>query len=166
MATHARPLNVGDIGPLTPIDAAYARARGLQEAVSRASLHLYQRSGHSFVAQSGQGAVSGFVLAQAVWGGDSAVVSVQRFALADDGDLDAALALVKALTKSAYDSGVYHLELALPKRDAAARRAFEAEGFVELPSVVYARGLGSRAEQVERASAAAGGADVTGGVDA
>lgn len=166
MAAYARPLSVSDLDALAPIDAAYASARGLEASVSRASLHLYERSGHSFVAQSSSDsaarAAAGFVLAQAVWGGDRAVVSVQRLALADEADLAAAVALVKAVTKSAYDSGVYHLELALPARDTAARKALEAEGFLELPSVVYARGLGSRAEQVERAAVAIGDGDVTG----
>lgn len=152
MATHARPVNVGDLVSLAPIDASYAAARALEGVVSRAALHLYERSGHSFVAQTDAGAVTGFVLAQAIWSGDRAVVSVNRLALARDDDHDSATALVKALSKSAYDSAVYHLEVALPRSDSAARAALEAELFFELPNVVYARGLGSRAEIVARAA--------------
>lgn len=162
MAAYARLLSVEDLRALTPIDEAYALKRALPSAVSRASLHLYQRSGHSFVAYAEAGAaeVTGFLLAQATWSGDSAAVSVQRLALADDADVAAATALVKALSKSAYDAGVYHLELALPAGDAAARSALAAEGFVVMPSVVYARGLGSRAAQVALAARATGGEDV------
>lgn len=163
MAAHARPLSVGDLESLAPIDAAYAAARALEGVVSRAALHLYQRSGHSFVSEEGS-RVTGFILAQAVWSGDNAAVSVQRLALAADDDVAAALALVKALSKSAYDSGVYHLEVALPQGDEAARAALEAESFLELPSVVYARGLGSRAALVARAAAGTGDGDV-GGAD-
>lgn len=152
MATHARPVNVGDLESLAPIDTAYAGARALEGVVSRAALHLYERSGHSFVSQTDAGAVTGFVLAQAIWSGDRAVVSVNRLALADDDDLESASALVKALSKSAYDSAVYHLEVALPSSDRAPRAALEAELFFELPNVVYARGLGSRAEVVARAA--------------
>ncbi len=161
MAAHARPLSVGDLESLAPIDAAYAGARALEGVVSRAALHLYQRSGHSFVSEEGA-RVTGFILAQAVWSGDSAAVSVQRLALAADDDVAAAVALVKALSKSAYDSGVYCLEVALPQGDEAARAALEAESFFELPSVVYARGLGSRAALVARAAAGTGDGDVRG----
>ncbi len=156
MAAFARLLNADDLGALQPIDKAYAKQRALVPAVTRASLHLYQRSGHSFVAYAEPGApeVAGFLLAQATWSGDSAAVNVQRLALAHDDDLAAATALVKALSKSAYDAGVYHLEVSLPAGDVTARSALAAEGFVLLPSVVYARGLGSKAAQVEMAAGA------------
>lgn len=166
-SAYARPLSIDDLDELLAIDVEYAAARGLEPLVSLASLHLYQRAGHAFVAHAGDETASaarresspatGFVLAQAIWGGDRATVSVQRIALKREADETAALALVKALTKSAYDAGVYQLEVSLPAADVAARRAFESEQFVTLPNVVLARGLVSRAGPIIRAAAEVGG---------
>ena len=103
---HARPLTLDDEDVLAPLDAAYARRFGLEPLVSRASLSFYVRSGHAFVAVRA-GREVGFAFAQAVWNGARPTVYLNRLAVADsdedpsdanadEGDLDARLALVEA----------------------------------------------------------------------
>ena len=156
---HARPLTPDDEDVLAPVDAAYARRFGLEPLVSRASLSFYVRSGHAFVAvRSGQEV--GFAFAQAVWNGARPTVYLNRLAVMDpdvvvdlddasSGDLGARLALVEAVTKSAYDAAVYDLQALLPAGDALGRRAFIEKSYGLKDYVIFERTLGSRGAQKE-----------------
>jgi hypothetical protein len=154
MDTHARPLEPEDAPAIDEIDAAYAAAYGLERRTGTASLRFFARTGHAFVAE-GEGGIRGFVLAQAVFDGERPTVVAGRLASPPPGDDEALRALLRALTKSAYDAGVYDLRVEVPAADAAGGAALEAERFGAAPATVYARHLGSRAAAV---AAAAGGA--------
>ena len=155
----ARPLTPDDEDVLAPLDAAYARRFGLEPLVSRASLSFYVRSGHAFVAVRSQQEV-GFAFAQAVWNGARPTVYLNRLAVVDadnpgssDKDssagLDARLALVEAVTKSAYDAAVYDLQALLPAGDALGRRALTEKSYGLKDYVIFERTLGSRGVQKE-----------------
>ena len=108
MAMMVRPPLEADLTALTEIDSSYAKLHGLEPLLSEGALRFFGRTEHSFVAHPGQGAGAvGFVMAQAIWSGERPQVLVAR--IATDGTPGAAGALVKALVKSAYDSGVYDL---------------------------------------------------------
>ena len=152
----ARPLTPDDEDVLAPLDAAYARRFGLEPLVSRASLSFYVRSGHAFVAVR-SGREVGFAFAQAVWNGARPTVYVNRLAVMDpddenskgSGDLGARLALVEAVTKSAYDAAVYDLQALLPAGDALGRKALTEKSYGLKDYVVFERTLGSRGAQKE-----------------
>jgi len=156
MDTHARPLEPDDGARLEAIDRAYAAAYGLEPRGGPASLRYFARSGHAFVAVGAAG-VLGFVLAQAQFDGERATVVAHRLATEPPGDPEALSALLKALTKSAYDAGVYDLRVELPSEDLAGAAALSVEGFAATPTVVSARYLGSRAASVAAAGAVATG---------
>ncbi|MFO7545063.1 MAG: DUF1999 family protein [Trueperaceae bacterium] len=133
---------------MAAIDAAYATVHGVEAIVNAASVRFFARSGHSFVAErvdaAGGAACVGFVFAHAVWRGDRAAVQTARLAVADGAGTGASDALVAALTKSAYDSGVYDLTVAAPRSDASFADALRMASFREVDVVTFARTLGSR----------------------
>ncbi|HKI58586.1 MAG TPA: DUF1999 family protein [Trueperaceae bacterium] len=153
MVTHARPLDSDDADSVAVIDRVYAGAHGLERRASAASLRFFARSGHAFVAEADAG-VLGFVLAQPLFDGERPTLFASRLASPPPGDEDALRALLKALTKSAYDAGIYDIRVELPEGDAAGAAALAAEDYGPSPATVYARQLGSRAAAV--ASAARG----------
>lgn len=145
MAITVRPPLEGDLAALTLIDGAYAAHYDLEALVTPGALRFFGRTEHSFVAEDTEDAAGGpvgFVLAQAVWSGERPQVIVAR--LATNGSGEAAVALVKALVKSAYDSGVYDLLARTPPSDAEQRTVLLQEAFFEDPLVQYVRVLGSR----------------------
>lgn len=155
METHARPLETDDAAALTAIDGAYAAAFGLEPRCGPASLRFFARTGHAFVAVGASG-VRGFVLAQPVFDGERATVVAHRLASPPPGDADALRALLRALTKSAYDAGIYDLRIDLPDGDTAASAALAEEGFAASATTVHTRYLGSRAAAVAAAAAGTG----------
>lgn len=165
MGVVVRPLELSDAEALAAIDGAYAAALGIRPQVSRASLHYFQRTGHSFVAELSGPAVVGLVLAHSVWGGAEAAVRIERLALRFDtasavDETRIAEALTAAVVKSAYDAGVYRLVAAVPDADDLARGALSATLFEPETSVVYQRRLGSGT----LSGADAGAADQVAGV--
>jgi len=150
MDTHARPLESDDLPAVRTIDGAYARAYGLEPRATEASLRFFARTGHAFVAV-GDGGVRGYVLAQAVFDGERPTLFTSRFASPPPGDGDALQALLRSLTKSAYDAGVYDLRVEIPAADAAGRAALQAESYLPAPTSVFQRQLGSRAGTVAAA---------------
>ncbi len=153
MDTHARPLEPDDAPVVRAIDGAYARAYGLEPRAGEASLRFFARTGHAFVAV-GEGGVRGYVLAQAVFDGERPTLFASRFASPPPGDGEALLALLRALTKSAYDAGVYDLRVELPAEDAAGAAALDAESYRPAVTSVFTRQLGSRADAVAAAASA------------
>jgi hypothetical protein len=157
MDTHARPLEADDLPAVRAIDGAYARAYGLEPRATEASLRFFARTGHAFVAV-GEGGVRGYVLAQAVFDGERPTLFAGRFASPPPGDADALRALLRSLTKSAYDAGVYDLHVEIPAGDVAGQQALRAESYRPAVTAVFQRQLGSRADAVAAAAAHAGGA--------
>jgi hypothetical protein len=151
MDTHARPLESDDLPAVRAIDKAYARAYGLEPRATEASLRFFARTGHAFVAV-GEGGVRGYVLAQAVFDGERPTLFASRFVSPPPGDGDALRALLRSLTKSAYDAGVYDLHVEIPAGDAAGRAALHAESYLPAPSSIFQRQLGSRADAVAAAA--------------
>jgi hypothetical protein len=145
----ARPLSQDDEKLLTEIDKSYAESVGLQPFLSRSSLHFYVRTGHSFVAVKA-GQPTGFVLAQSVWNGTRPTVYVNRLAVADVADTASRLALLEAVTKSAYDAAVYDLQVLHPLADEQGLAALAEKQYGERPFRVYERVLGSRGQSVRR----------------
>lgn len=143
-----RPVTEDDLEALATIDAGYASTHTVEAIVSAASTRFFARSGHSFVAErvdtKGNEACVGFVFAHAVWRGDRAAVQTARLAVAEDAGTGPAEALVAALTKSAYDSGVYDLTVAPPTGDARLAEVLERATFHVVDVVTFARALGSR----------------------
>lgn len=139
---------------MAAIDRLYADAHGLEPRASEASLRFFARSGHAFVAEGeGEGELLGFVLAQPVFDGERPTLFAWRLASPPPGHDAALRALVAALTKSAYDAGIYDLRVELPGGDGAGAAALRAEGYGAAPATVYAHHLGSRAAAVAAASA-------------
>ncbi len=141
----ARPLTTDDLELVKPIDQAYALRFELEPAITKASLNFYSRSGHSFASVKAEG-ISGFVLAQAVWNGSRAVVQISRLAVKDLSDQESRLALIEAVTKSAYDSAVYEIQTQLVKTDELGCRAFDNKQYSPKDLVVLRRILGSRGQ--------------------
>lgn len=144
MAITVRPPVEADLAALTLIDAQYADRHGLEPTLTAGALRFFGRTEHSFVAEdvaAGSEEPLGFVMAQAVWSGERPQVLVARLATAYPA---AAEALVKALVKSAYDSGVYDLLTRTPRSDAALLKLLEQESFFEDRLVQHVRVLGSR----------------------
>ncbi|MDZ7704341.1 MAG: DUF1999 family protein [Trueperaceae bacterium] len=144
--TYARVLSPDDAELLAEIDRAYAERYGLEPILTRSSLSFFVRSGHSFVALN-EGAATGFALAQAVWNGTRPAVVVSRLATGDDHDLGTRLALIEAITKSAYDAAVYDIQVQLSSDDHVGARAFQNKQYHQRNLVTYERILGSRGQQ-------------------
>jgi len=151
MSIRIRPLVDADLDAAMVIDAGYAAAHGVQPLVNLAALRFFERSGHSFVAEQvdevGATCTTGFVLAQAIWSGERPTVHAARLAVAGAAAATTSTSLVKALVKSAYDSGVYDLYFRTPASDVALREALTGEGYlpddhVTLQLVLGARGQG------------------------
>lgn len=152
MAVFARPLEGDDLGALLAIDRAYAAAHGVDPVVTRGSVAYFQRSGHAFVALR-RGDLLGFVLAHAVWNGQRPVVMADRLAVRDAGPdragperSEVRLALIEALTKSAYDAAVYDIVVVAPEADHAAQAALLGRSYRRTPLVLLSRTLGSRGQ--------------------
>lgn len=146
MAPTVTAVEVDDLLELTAADEEYARRVGVEQVVDTASLHFFQRSGHSFVARSAGTAV-GFVLAHATWTGARPALRIERLAVTGVGDIGAraaGVALIEAVIKSAYDSGVYDLQAALPEGDAVAADVLAVTAFLPSPARLFERVLGSR----------------------
>ena len=159
MAQRVTPVDISDCEALSTADRAYSSTLGVEPIIDRASVHFYQRSGHSFAARgcpddtgdSAHGAgtsgglerLAGFVLAHASWSGGRPVVRVERLVTVP-GCEAASGALVAAVVKSAYDAGVYDIVAAVPSTDAVAASALAGAAFGEDDVSVYVRVLGSR----------------------
>jgi hypothetical protein len=70
-------------------------------------------------------------------------VWVDRLAAQENEDGIVLEVLLEAVTKSAYDAGVYWLRVELPRSDGGALGALEAKAFKQVPAVVFERRLGS-----------------------
>jgi hypothetical protein len=138
-----RPLTADDIDALRALDGEYSRRTGSEELVEPASLSFFERSGHAFVLEE-RGTARGFLLAQAIWNGRRPTVLVGRVVATDEAGR---AALLDAVTKSAYDAGVYDLLLELPEADGEAAPTLAACGYYPRESRLYSRMLGSRARQ-------------------
>jgi len=151
MSIRIRPLLEADLELLAVIDTGYAAHHRVAPTVSLAALRFFERSGHSFVAErvddDGLARVTGFLLAQAVWTGDSPTVHGLRLAVDEVAAAEARAALVKALVKSAYDAGVYQLLFRTPGADEPLRDALKAEGYLLDDQVTLELMLGSRARE-------------------
>lgn len=141
--TFARPLTLDDEAVLVPIDAAYAARVGLEPVLTPGSVSFYARSDHSFVAVAVD-RVTGFAVAHAVWNGTRPVVQVSRLAVAEAADDASREALLEALTKSAYDSAVYDLQVQHPQKDEAGLKALQTKNYKAADSALFERRLGSR----------------------
>jgi hypothetical protein len=137
-----RPLTADDADDLRPLDLEYSRRTGSEELVEPASLSFFERSGHSFVLE--EGGAHGFLLAQAIWDGRRPTVLVRRLVSLDD---EGRRALVEAVTKSAYDAGVYDLLVELPESDVAGVPSLASCGYHPRESRLFARVLGSRSRE-------------------
>ncbi len=143
--TFARALSQDDEDELEPIDQFYAQHFGLEPIMTRSSLNFYTRTGHAFVAVK-EGEVTGFAFAQSIWNGTRPTVYLNRLAVADLDDSESRLALIEAVTKSAYDAAVYDLQVHLPKGDKSGIRALSDKGYSEVEVVSFSRILGSRGQ--------------------
>lgn len=141
----ARPLTQDDEAALTLIDAVYAERVGLTSFLSRSSLHFYVRTGHSFVSVKA-GQATGFVFAQSVWNGTRPTVYVNRLAVANLEDTESRLALLEAVTKSAYDAAVYDLQVQHSSADEEGLAALAEKQYLEKPLRIFERVLGSRGQ--------------------
>jgi hypothetical protein len=145
----ARPLGQDDEAVLADMDRHYAELVGLTPFLSRSSLHFYVRTGHSFVAVKNT-QPTGFVLAQSVWNGTRPTVYVNRLAVAEVADGPSRLALLEAVTKSAYDAAVYDLQVLHPSSDEGGLAALLEKQYLERPFRIFERILGSRGQNVRR----------------
>lgn len=150
MNIRIRPLDDADLDALVAIDRGYAAAQGVETMASLGALRFFGRSGHSFVAEgAGEGtgdAVTGFLLAQAVWSGERPTVHAARLAVLPAAAERSRAALLKALVKSAFDAGVYDLLFRTPAPDEALRSALRAEGYLPDDHETLQLVLGSRGE--------------------
>ena len=144
--TFARALTQDDEDNLEPIDQRYAQHFGLEPVLTRSSLNFYARTGHAFVAVK-EGDVTGFAMAQSIWNGTRPTVYLNRLAVADLEDAESRLALIEAVTKSAYDAAVYDLQVQLPKGDKFGIAALHDKGYSEVDVVSMVRVLGSRGQK-------------------
>jgi hypothetical protein len=144
MPVLVRPLSLEDVDALRPLDESYALLMAQEPLVEQASVSFYSRSGHSFVLED-EGEVAGFLLAQAIWDGRRPAVAVRRLVVGPGGSGEAAReALLEAVTKSSYDSGVYHIVVEQPEADGDAVTSLAAAGYSPRPVRVFGRVLGSR----------------------
>ena len=144
--TFARALTQDDDEALEPIDQFYAQHFGLEPIMTRSSLNFYTRTGHAFVAVK-EGNVTGFAVAQSIWNGTRPTVYLNRLAVAELEDAESRLALIEAVTKSAYDAAVYDLQVQLPKGDKFGIAALGDKGYSEVDVVSFVRVLGSRGQK-------------------
>lgn len=147
MVLTVRPPVEADLEALTALDAEYARLHRLEPVVTPGSLRFFGRTEHSFVAEEAGAAGSsslGFVFAQAIWLGERPQVLVLRTASREGADPGVLRSLVKALVKSAYDSGVYDLLARAPATDQALQELLVEESFFHDDQVPFVRILGSR----------------------
>ncbi len=101
------------------------------------ALRFFARSGHTFLAEEGE-EVKGFALAQAVWQGEGAMVLLSRLEGEDQATLEG---LLRAVVKSALDTGAHTVVFHLDPEKPLHRRALEALGFGVGPKVVAAKVL-------------------------
>ena len=146
MASVVRPLCTEDEGALIPIDLAYSTAYLVNTIIGRAQLSFYVRTGHAFVAEE-TGIVSGFILAHAIWDGARPSVRIRRV-VSSGNQSDVVAALLGAVIKSAYDSGVYNIELEIVLRDKTSLSVLADQGFEMRPVALYGRRLGSQGSMV------------------
>jgi exonuclease VII large subunit len=140
MASFVRPLSADDADALRPLDQAYAGRSACEELIGSGSVSFYARSGHAFVLEE-DGRAKGFLLGQAVWDGRRPTVLVRRVVASPEGGRELLLA---AVTKSAYDSGVYDIVVEQPEADEAGRLALAASEYRPRQARLYERTLGSR----------------------
>ncbi|UCH26200.1 MAG: DUF1999 family protein [Trueperaceae bacterium] len=124
------------------IDQRYAASYAVEPIVNRASLSYYARSGHAFIAEKG-GIACAFVLGHAIWNGSRATVWVDRLAARENEDGIVLEVLLEAVTKSAYDAGVYRLRVDIPESDGGVLGALQAKEFGQISVVAFERRLGS-----------------------
>lgn len=160
MAPRVTAIELEDLAHLLGVDRIYSLRTGVEQVVDRASVHFYQRSGHSFCARAamtggstatlddGVEGLFGFVLAHASWSGGRPVVRVERLATVDS-DEGVGRALIEATVKSAYDAGVYDIVAAVPTHDLLATSALSGASFVKDAVSVYGRVLGSRGSALQ-----------------
>jgi hypothetical protein len=153
----ARPLSQDDEEVLVEMDKTFAEKIGLEPFLSRSSLHFYVRTGHAFVSLRAAQA-TGFVLAQSVWNGTRPTLYVNRLAVANLEDHESRLALLEAVTKSAYDAAVYDLHVQHPSADTQGLAALAEKQYLEQPLRLFERVLGSRGQKAagEQGSRGAG----------
>lgn len=135
-----RPLNTDDVDALRPLDRNYARRTGCEELVDASSLSFYARSGHAFVLEM-SGEIRGFLLGQAVWDGRRPNLLVRRMVASEGAER---VALLEAVTKSAFDAGVYDLLVELPDGDSAGLAALNSCDYYPRRSRLFERVLGTR----------------------
>lgn len=152
MTIVVRPPEEGDLEALSVIDAGYAEAHGADRVVKPGALRFFGRTEHSFVAVNAAAGspATGFVFAQTFWSGERPRLLIERLVAEQE---EAAEALLKAVVKSAYDSGVYDLLARFPSSDGGLVRLLQEDGFTPDPHHLYSRILGSRGQ----AKGAAGG---------
>ena len=143
MALVVRPLGAEDEYALIPIDVSYSVTHLVEPMVGRTQLSFYSRAGHSFIAEE-RGVISGFVLGHAIWDGSRPSVRIRRV-VSSENQSHIRAALLDAVVKSAYDSGVYDIELEFVSSDEALRAVLEEKGFELKPIRLYNRRLGSQA---------------------
>lgn len=143
--TFARALSQDDGDDLAAIDQAYAQHFGLEPILTRSSLNFYTRTGHAFVGVK-EGEMTGFAAAQSIWNGTRPTVYLNRLAVMNLADTESRLALIEAVTKSAYDAAVYDLQVQLPKGDKFGTHALADKGYSEVEVVTFTRILGSRGQ--------------------
>ena len=141
--TFAKPLQLNDAEQLRPIDEAYARYFKVETRLTRGSLSFYVRTGHAFVAVR-KSEMVGFVLAQAVWNGTRPTLLVDYMPVAKMQDLVARLAMLEAVTKSAYDAAVYDIQVQIFTKDTVAIQSLIEKQYDEKELRIYERILGSR----------------------
>lgn len=135
-----RVLTADDVAALQPLDHDYALRSGCEDIVDIGSISFYSRSGHSFVMEEA-GRIRGFLLGQAVWDGRRPTVRVRRVVSDVAGGREA---LLEALTKSAYDAGVYDIVVEQPEADGEGSATLAASNFEPRSVRLYQRLLGSR----------------------
>ena len=87
--------------------------------------------------------ITGFILGHAMWDCSQPSVRVRRVVSSENQSYVRA-ALLEAVIKSAYDSGVYSIELELVLSDEASLSVLEEKGFEVRPMALYGRRLGSQ----------------------
>lgn len=107
-----------------------------------ASLRFFQRTEHSFVAEADD-VLYGAVFAQSVWHGDKPTVWISRIMMHPDAPETALAGLLKACSKSAYDTAIYEVHACFTPEQVSSAEGFRAQG-------IYAvRHLGSRSETAQ-----------------
>lgn len=148
MRTFARPIELKDAETLKNIDKIYAQQCAETSKLTKGSLNFYIRTGHAFIAIRNNKAI-GFVFAQAIWNGMRPTVFVDYIAVIEKTDLEARLIMLEAVTKSAYDAAVYHIQVQVFTKDTVAIQALLEKQYYEKPLRVYERILGSKTSQSE-----------------